>query len=141
MRYSDPEQARLLSNAADYPAVNREAIKEMHRQVGAAVFNDEGTIRRGMIIRHLVLPKDANGTEETLKFIAEEISHETYVSLMSQYFPAYLADKHPPLDRRLHLEEFEQAVACLKRFGLDNGWIQESGGLQRFAGTHIKRNT
>jgi putative pyruvate formate lyase activating enzyme len=141
MRYSTEEPARLFSNAADYPRVNREAIKEMHRQVGGAVFNDDGTIRRGMIIRHLVLPQDASGTEETLRFIAEEISRETYVSLMSQYFPAYLADKHPPLDRRLHLEEFEEAVACLKRFGLDNGWIQEAGGLQRFAGTHIKRNT
>jgi putative pyruvate formate lyase activating enzyme len=141
MRYSREEPARLYSHAADYPHVNRAAIKEMHRQVGAAVFDNEGIIRNGMIIRHLVLPQDTSGTEEILRFIAEEISPETYISFMSQYFPAYLASHHPPLDRRLHLEEFEQAVAYLKKFGLDNGWIQESGGLQRFAGIHIKRNT
>ncbi len=141
MRYSNEEAARVFSGAADYPTLNREAIKEMHRQVGAAIFNNDGSIRKGMIIRHLVLPEDISGTEEILRFIAEEISCETYVSLMSQYFPVYLADKHPPLDRRLRLEEFEEAAACLKKFGLTNGWIQESGGLQRFAGTHIKRNT
>ncbi len=141
MRYANEEPARLYSHASDYPGVNRTAVKEMHRQVGVAVFDDEGIIHRGMIVRHLVLPQDAGGTEDILRFIAEEISRKTYISLMSQYFPAYLANQHPPLDRRLRLEEFEYAVACLKKFGLDNGWVQEAGGLQRFAGIHIKRNT
>ncbi|MDD5018858.1 MAG: radical SAM protein [Candidatus Omnitrophica bacterium] len=140
MRYARSDSARTYSNAADYPQVNREAVKEMFRQVGVARFDNEGIIRKGLIIRHLVLPEDTGGTEAILRFIAEEISPQTYVSLMSQYFPAYLAHQHPPLDRHLRLEEFEQAIAYLKKFGLDNGWIQESGGLQRFAGTHIKRN-
>lgn len=140
LRYMDASAGEKFSNAADYPSFNQASLKEMHRQAGIAVFDKNNLIRKGLIIRHLVLPENLSGTKKALDFIAGELSKETYVSLMSQYFPAHEAHRCPPLDRRLYLEEFVQAADLLKSFGLDNGWIQESGGLQRFAGIHIKRN-
>lgn len=140
MRYADEETALKYSQAPDYPAINQAALREMFRQVGPARMNKEDLVTRGLIIRHLVLPKGLSGSEKIFSFIAEELNPDVPVSLMSQYFPAYLADNHPPLNRRLTLEEYEEAVALLKKYGLREGWIQEAGGLQRFAGTHIKRN-
>lgn len=138
MRYADPAAAVKYSRAPDYPAHNREAIKEMHRQTGIAKFDDTDIIERGLIVRHLVLPGNISGTAEIMRFLAEEISPETYISLMSQYFPCHKAGELPELNRRLTLEEFEAAERVMERCGLHNGWTQESGGLQRFAGTNIK---
>ncbi|MFH0877600.1 MAG: radical SAM protein [Candidatus Omnitrophota bacterium] len=140
MRYADQTNAVKYSAAPSYPENNRKSILEMHRQVGIARIDEEGIIQQGLIIRHLVLPEQISGTEEILSFIAKHISPETHVSLMSQYFPTFEANLYPPLDRRLHLEEYEAAVELLKKYNLANGWIQESGGLKRFAGTNIKRN-
>ncbi|MFA5038770.1 MAG: radical SAM protein [Candidatus Omnitrophota bacterium] len=140
LRYMDADAAEKFSCARDYPGHNQEALKEMRRQARKTVFNDQGIIQKGLIIRHLVLPENISGTQKALAFISAELSPETYVSLMSQYFPAYKAFEHPPLDRRLYLEEFVEAARLLKEYGLENGWVQESGGLGRFAGTHIKRN-
>lgn len=140
MRYADEANAVKYSAAPSYPELNRKSVQEMHRQVGVAQMDNEGIIRQGLIIRHLVLPEQIAGTEEIFAFIARGISPQTHISLMSQYFPAFEAHRYPPLDRRLRLEEYEAAVELLKKYGLTNGWIQESGGLQRFAGTNIKRN-
>ena len=140
MRYADNACAIKYSSAPGYPKINQKAIKEMFRQVGNAQFDKEGIIKKGLIIRHLVLPQNIAGTEEICAFIAKEISPQTYISLMSQYFPAFEAHKHAPLARRITLEAYEGATELLKKYGLENGWIQESGGLKRFAGTHIKRN-
>ncbi len=141
MRYAQPEIAQKYSCAPDYPSWNQMSLREMNRQVGVARFNPDGTIARGLIIRHLVLPENISGTKQILDFIAREISPETYISLMSQYFPTFEAEQHPPLDRRLHLEEYEKAIEAMRDAGLFNGWVQEEGGLSRFNGTHIKRNT
>ncbi len=130
MRYAENGLAIKYSNAPGYPEYNKNAVKEMFRQVGV----------KGLIIRHLVLPENIAGTEEILSFISRELSPKAYISLMSQYFPAFEADNYPPLDRRITLEEYEAAAQLLKKYGLENGWIQESGGLKRFAGTHIKKN-
>jgi putative pyruvate formate lyase activating enzyme len=140
MRYANNEYALRYSSAPHYVELNRDSVKEMFRQTGTATFDEEGIIRRGVIIRHLVLPHDISGTKDTCAFIAKEISTETYISLMSQYFPAFKAKQHPPLDRSITLEEYESAVDAMTKYGIHNGWIQESGGLKRFAGTHIKKN-
>lgn len=140
MRYANESDAAKYSSVPHYPEFNQASVQEMHRQVGVAQINDEEIMTKGLIIRHLVLPEDIAGTEAIFAFIAKEVSKQTYISLMSQYLPTFEAHQHPPLDRRISLQEYEAAVALLKKYGLENGWIQESRGLKRFAGTNIKRN-
>jgi putative pyruvate formate lyase activating enzyme len=125
MRYSDDAAGVSYSAVAHYPGVNRAAVKEMHRQVGNLVIGDDGLARRGLIIRHLVLPGGLSGTESIMRFLAEEISKEVYISLMSQYFPAYKANSIRELSRRITSEEYEEAYQAMQKYGLDNGWVQE----------------
>jgi putative pyruvate formate lyase activating enzyme len=138
MRYADSDAAIKYSSAPDYPKYNQPAVKEMHQQVGVAKIYNQGIIKRGVIIRHLVLPHHISGTEKIMKFIAEEISKDTYISLMSQYFPCYKAPQLKEISRRISYQEYEEAKAIMQRYGLNNGWIQESYGLERFAGINIK---
>ena len=138
MRYGDEEMAIKYSGAPGYPKYNRDSVKEMHRQVGIARMDNEGIIKNGLIIRHLVLPHDICGTEKIMKFIAQEISANTYISLMSQYLPYHKAFEFKDISRRLNEEEYNKARKIMERYGLSNGWIQESYGLERFAGVHIK---
>jgi putative pyruvate formate lyase activating enzyme len=138
MRYADDLVSQKLSLAADYPRFNQEAIIEMHRQVGLAEFDKEGIIRKGLIIRHLVLPNQVSGTDKIMQFIAKHISEDTYISLMSQYLPYYKASGYPEISRRLKNNEYEEAKKILERYNLLNGWIQESYGSERFAGVNIK---
>lgn len=139
MRYSNSSNALAYSSAGDYPEFNKEAVKLMHRQAGIARFSRDGIIERGVIIRHLVLPNNISGTEEIMGFIAKEISQETYISLMSQYIPYHKARQFPKISRRITEEEYEAAQGIMHKHGLFNGWIQESYGLERFAGVNIKR--
>lgn len=137
-RYGDDAVAKELSGAGDYVEHNRAALKEMQRQVGVAKFDKNGIMRQGLIIRHLVLPNGLSHTQRIMEFIAAEISCDTYISLMSQYLPYHLASQHPQISRRLKAAEYAAAKRVLKRYGLLNGWIQESYGAERFAGVHIK---
>jgi len=139
MRYSDSQYSEKYSHASDYPYVNQEAVKEMHRQVGDAEFDDSGIIKKGIIVRHLVLPNNVSGTDKIMEFISKEISKNTYISLMSQYTPYYNAHNYPEISRRLTKEEYQNAVDCLGKYGLENGWTQDSYGLERFAGVNIKK--
>lgn len=138
MRYGDKEAAAKYSCAIDYPKYNQEAIKEMQHQVGIAKFNKEGVAEKGLIIRHLVLPQSISGTEKVMRFIAKEISTDTYISLMSQYLPYYNARQFPELSQRLSEQEYQEAKKIMEKYGLANGWVQESYGLERFAGVNIK---
>jgi len=138
MRYADNDISLKYSSALDYPKFNQKALKEMQRQVGVAQIDKSGIIEKGVIIRHLVLPQDLSGTGKIMEFIAQELSQETYISLMSQYLPCYKSDKFPEISRRISMEEYEQAQEKMHKLGLNNGWIQESHGLDRFAGTNIK---
>jgi putative pyruvate formate lyase activating enzyme len=138
MRYSDNEAAIKYSSAPDYPKYNQASVKEMHRQVGVAQMDDKGIIKKGVIIRHLVLPNRVSGTEKIMKFIAEQISKDTYISLMSQYLPYHRAREFKEISRRLTESEYKGAKQIMEKYDLHNGWIQESYGLERFAGVHIK---
>ncbi len=129
MKYSDPEAAQKLSSAPDYPETNRKAIREMHRQVGDLVlesaFGHERAIAvRGLLVRHLVLPNDLAGTEGVMRFLAEKISPQTAVSLMSQYFPQYRAKEFPEIARRITADEYRHAQDLMERSGLRRGWHQ-----------------
>ncbi len=125
MRYSDDAVSRKYSIAPHYPETNRSAVKEMYRQVGNLVLDENGLAKRGLIIRHLVLPGDLSGTEAIIKFLAEEISKDVYISLMSQYFPAYKANEMKELSRRITSDEYEDAYLIMQKYGLENGWVQE----------------
>jgi len=140
MRYSDEGMAKTYSGAADYVRMNRQAIAEMHRQTGIAKFNENGIIRKGLIVRLLVMPENISGTEEAISFIAENISKDIYISLMSQYAPFHKAAGIKGLCRRINSEEYASAQAALEKHGLCNGWTQDDGGLDRFAGVNIKNS-
>ena len=140
MRYADSDMAIKYSQAPDYPKYNCASLKEMHRQAGVASINSEGLIERGVIIRHLVLPGNIPGTEKIMRFIARELSPETYISLMSQYHPYYKAEGLKEIDRNISAQEYAAAQKTMHAHGLHNGWTQDAGGLERFAGIHIKRN-
>ena len=140
MRYSDDKLAEKYSSSPDYFTYNKDAVQEMFRQAEPAIFDRHGIIKKGLIIRHLVLPNNLAGTEIILAFIAKELSTGVHISLMSQYHPCFEADRYPELDRRITLEEYEDAISLMKKYSLENGWVQESYGLARFAGTNIKRN-
>ena len=118
MKYGDSETAHRSSHVRNYWEVNRAAVKEMHRQVGGLVVSDEGLARRGLLVRHLVLPGDLANTDRVLAFIATEISRDTYLNLMSQYHPCYRAWDYPPLDRPVTREEFDHALAAAAKHGL-----------------------
>jgi putative pyruvate formate lyase activating enzyme len=121
MKYGDSEVARRLSHVPDYVAVNEAAVREMHRQVGDLVLDESGIARRGLLVRHLVLPGGLAGTEHVLRFIASEISPQTYLNLMDQYRPCYRADEIPALARPLHPTEYARAVELARSMGLTRG--------------------
>ena len=130
MKYASEEEALKLSAASGYPEVNRLAVAEMLRQVGHLECDGEGIAKRGVIIRHLVLPKRKAGSAETLAWIAAELGCQTYIALMSQYFPAHLAAETPGIERRVTPEEYAEAVEALEALGLENGWVQDEPGEQ-----------
>ena len=117
-KYADPEMSLKYSKAKDYPAVAKAVIKEMHRQVGDLVMDESGIAQRGLLLRHLVLPEGIAGTREVVRFIAEELSKNTYVNIMDQYHPCYKAFDHPPLDRRITRKEFAEAINLAREAGL-----------------------
>lgn len=125
MKYSDDNQARLISGAPDYCSINRAAVKEMLRQVGHLRVNEEGIATSGLIIRHLVLPDGRAGSLETLPWIAKNLGQETHIALMSQYFPAHKASGMAGMNRSVNHEEYDAAVEALAEAGLDNGWVQD----------------
>jgi putative pyruvate formate lyase activating enzyme len=118
MKYGDSEVARRCSHVRDYVAVNRAAVREMHRQVGDLVVDGDGIARRGLLVRHLVLPGGLAGTAEVLRFVAEEISPDTWVNLMGQYRPCFRAAEVPPLGRRPAGAELAAAAETARRVGL-----------------------
>ena len=125
-KYSDNELGKRLSKVDNYFEIATEALKEMYRQTGKAVFNDEGIMQRGMIIRHLVLPNHILNSRRVLKWINENM-HDVYVSVMAQYFPTYKAKEIDDISRKLTKEEYEQIENYLYRLDLENGYIQELG--------------
>jgi len=125
LKYADPEMAdRYSSGARSYPEVTRAAILEMHRQVGVARPGTDGLVRRGLMIRHLVMPNGVSGTRQTLDWIASHLPRDTYVNLMSQYRPAFKASEYPAIARPLVRAEYEQAVAWALAAGLTRLDIQ-----------------
>ena len=118
MKYADAAIARRYSKIPAYPAVNQAAVKEMHRQVGDLQLNDQGIATRGLLVRHLILPGNMAGTDQIVRFLAEEISPNTYLNLMDQYSPAYRAAQFPELNRPITRQEYQHAVDLAHQAGL-----------------------
>lgn len=117
-KYSDGRIAEKYSSTPKYPQIVKEAIKEMHRQVGDLIIDKDGIAKRGLLVRHLVLPEDIAGTKEVMEFLAKEISKDTFVNVMDQYRPCFKAKDYPPLDRRITYQEYQRARKLAKEAGL-----------------------
>ncbi len=118
MKYGDAKLAHRYSHIRDYVRHNQAAVREMHRQVGDLVLDDEGVAGRGLLVRHLVLPEGIAGTEAVVRFLAEEISPDTYLNLMDQYRPCFKAGRFPEVDRAVTSREYEEALELTRRYGL-----------------------
>ena len=116
-KYGDSQVAARYSDAPGYFEAAKAALREMHRQVGDLEVVD-GVARRGLLVRHLVLPGGLAGTERVIRFIAEEISRDTFVNIMAQYYPTYRAWEFPELSRRITREEYRKALEIARRLGL-----------------------
>ena len=125
-KYMDTLLAEEYSDAADYPQIASQALKEMYRQKGSALhLSDDGQVESGIIIRHLVLPGQVENSRKVLRIIAEEISPKLHISLMSQYYPTQAVACHPVLKRQLKQREYDAVVDEMNILGFSNGWTQE----------------
>lgn len=117
MKYSQADRGERYSGVPDYPRINQEALLEMHRQVGDLILDSSGIARRGLLIRHLVLPGGKAGSSAILRFIAERISKDSYLNIMDQYHPAYQAGQYPELDRRITRSEYQAVIKEAEEWG------------------------
>lgn len=126
-KYDIAKLAIKYSSAPDYPQIAQKAIIEMQRQVGDLLLNKNGIAKKGLIIRHLILPNAMENTKGCLRFISS-ISKKIHLSLMSQYNPLYQAKEFGEINRPITKEEFEAAKKLVSGFSIKNGWVQEFGG-------------
>lgn len=115
----NPETSRKYLKAADYPEKAKKALREMYRQVGDLTISGSGIAVRGLLVRHLVMPGAVSETRELMRFIADEISPDTYLNIMNQYHPCGNACKYPPLDRIITKAEYDEAVHTAREAGIN----------------------
>jgi putative pyruvate formate lyase activating enzyme len=118
MKYADEALARRYSKVRNYPAINQVAVKEMHRQVGDLICDDDGIALRGLLVRHLVLPEGIAGTADVVRFLANEISPNTFLNVMDQYRPCFKACDIPELNRPITRHEYREAIRLAEVAGL-----------------------
>ena len=126
-KYFDNSLGEKYSNVKNYFEIASKSIMEMYMQVGLPKFSSNGMIKKGVIIRHLVLPNNIENTKNILNWIKENLPSKTYVSLMAQYFPTYKAKENDELNRKLTKEEYEEVLNYLYSLNLENGYFQELG--------------
>lgn len=118
MKYSNPAMGLKYSAVPDYPAIARDAVKEMHQQTGDLIIDASGVARRGLIVRHLVLPGNIAGSFDVIDFLAGEISRNTYTNIMDQYHPCFKAFDYPQLNKAITRQEYRQVIEYAKKAGL-----------------------
>ena len=124
IKYCSNSLAQKYSNISEYVQFNQAALIEMFDQVGLLKTDADGIAQRGIIVRHLVLPGHVENSKKCLRFIAEKLSPDTHVAIMSQYFPAYEAKNHPVLGRRITPEEYQEVIDYAEKLQLNNAFIQ-----------------
>ena len=127
LKYYSNEIAKKYSKIDNYFSNAVSAIKEMQKQVGNPIFNEDGIIQKGVIIRHLILPNHILNTKKILKYIKENFDENTYISVMAQYFPTYKAKDDDKINRKISKKEYREVEEYLYLLNLKNGYIQELG--------------
>jgi len=130
MKYSDDAVSKKYSFAPDYFSVSKKAVKEMHRQVGELII-EKGIASRGLLIRHLVMPDNIAGSEAIFDFIVRDLSPDTYVNIMAQYYPCHLAFRFPEIARRITRSEYTQVLTLAKEKGVSRGVKQVLATIDR----------
>ena len=125
LKYYDEKLALKYSNIKNYFNTATEAIKEMYRQVGYPIFNENGMITKGVIIRHLVLPNNIENSKKVLKWIYDNLDRRIYVSVMTQYFPTYKAKEFKEINRKLSKTEYNEIENYIYELGIENGYMQD----------------
>ena len=121
IKYSSNENALKFSGIKNYWGTVKEALKEMHRQVGNLKLNKRGITQRGLLVRHLVLPNNIAGSKNIIDFISNEISPDTYLNIMDQYRPIFKANEHAPLNRYITDQEYQEVVDYARSKGISRG--------------------
>lgn len=127
LKYADNNIAKQYSKVENYFEIATKAIKEMNKQVGSSVFDDKGIMKKGMIIRHLVLPNYIENSKKVLKWIEQNMLKDIFVSVMAQYFPTYNAKQFENINRKLTKKEYDEIEQFLYDLNIENGYIQELG--------------
>ena len=127
LKYYYDDLAKKYSKVDNYFEIATKAIQEMYRQVGTPVLDENGVMKKGLMIRHLILPNEVQNSKKVLKWIKENIDSNVYVSIMAQYFPTYKAKEIPEIARKITKEEYEKIENYLYELDLENGYIQELG--------------
>ena len=127
LKYAEDELALRYSKVNNYFKIASEAIKEMINQVGVPKFGDKGVMEKGVLIRHLVLPRYIENSKKVLLWIKENLPHDIYVSVMAQYFPTYKAKEDDIINRKLTKEEWKEIEDYIQEIGIEKGFIQELG--------------
>lgn len=127
IKYSNDELAVKYSSAPNYFEIAKYAVNEMIRQVGNPEFDEAGIIKKGVIIRHLILPSYMQNTKNVLKYIKENLDEDTYVSVMAQYFPTYKAKDVEKINRKISLKEYKEIEEYLFSLDIKNGYMQDLG--------------
>ncbi|HEU4796098.1 MAG TPA: radical SAM protein [Pyrinomonadaceae bacterium] len=136
LKYADDESGYLYSKVSGYKQFSRLALKEMYRQTGdELVFDERGLLKRGLVIRLLVLPNDVGSVRESIEWIKDELSPRVAISLMAQYYPTHQAEtnkRYVLLSRRIRESEWMKATAALEDLGMEEGWVQEFDGASYY---------
>ena len=127
LKYYADDLAVKYSSAPHYFEIATKAIKEMYNQVGSPVFDENGIIQKGVIIRHLILPNHVQNTKRILKWIKENMPKDIYVSVMAQYFPTYKAKNMEKINRKINIKEYREVESYLYTLDLENGYMQDLG--------------
>ena len=125
LKYYYDDLAKKYSKVDNYFEIATKAIQEMYRQVGTPLLDENGVMKKGLMIRHLILPNEVQNSKKVLKWIKENIDSNVYVSIMAQYFPTYKAKEIPEIARKITKEEYEKVENYLYELDLENGYIQE----------------
>ena len=126
-KYFNNELGEKYSNVKNYFEYTTNAIKEMYKQVGSPVLNEDGIMKKGLMIRHLILPNQIENSKNILKWIKDKFDNKVFVSVMAQYFPTYKAKNVDELNRKITQEEYNEVENYLYELDLENGYIQELG--------------
>ena len=125
LKYLDENLAQSFSHAPDYPVIAKQAIKEMVRQTGECIFGEDGYIKKGTIVRHLILPGHTRNSIQVLDYLHKTYGNTIYISIMNQYTPVWHQEKYPELNRRVTGREYEKVLNAALEIGIENGFFQE----------------